>query len=137
MSATTTFDHTVDGARGAHAGESEAEAFERLDKLSQLLDTRFRVLGIPFGYDAILGLVPGIGDAASLGISTYIVAEGWRLGARKRAIARMGFNIVGDAVLGAIPILGTIIDVGWKANRRNVDLLKRELSRPGRRPRRA
>lgn len=131
MAHATTFDHAL---HRDLAGR-DAEAFDRVDKLARLLDSRFRVLGVPFGYDAILGLLPGVGDAASLGISTYILAEGWRMGARKRAIAKMGFNVLGDAVLGSIPLLGTIIDVGWKANRRNVDILKRELSLPGRRRR--
>lgn len=116
-------------ANGAAAHAGDVRDIADLEKLASLLDTRFRLLGIRFGYDALLGLLPGIGDAASLGISTYVVARAWQLGARKRTIARMGGNLVGDALLGAIPLAGTIVDVGWKANRRNVDLLRRELGR--------
>lgn len=103
-----------------------------LDKLSSLLDTRFKFMGVRFGLDPILGLVPGIGDAAGLILSSAIVAQGWRIGVRKRTLARMGLNMLGDTVLGSIPILGTFTDVAWKANRRNVELIRRDLQRHGR-----
>lgn len=103
-----------------------------LDKLSNLLDTRFKFMGVRFGLDPILGLVPGIGDAAGLVMSSAIVVQAWRIGVRKRTLARMGLNMLGDSLLGAIPILGTFTDVIWKANRRNVDLIRRDFERRGR-----
>lgn len=108
-----------------------APSTRELDELANWLDSKFSVFGIRFGFDSILGLVPGIGDAAGLAISAYLIGQGYRLGARKRTLARMGFNVLGDAIFGSIPILGTVIDVVWKANRANMRLLRRDLERKG------
>jgi hypothetical protein len=101
-----------------------------LDELAHWLDSRFSIFGIRFGFDSILGLIPGVGDLAGLALSTYLIGQGYRLGARKRTLARMSANVLGDTVLGSIPVLGTVADVAWKANRANMRLLRRELERP-------
>jgi hypothetical protein len=103
---------------------------ERLQYLATLLDARFRIPGTNwrFGLDGIIGLIPGVGDAAGALISLYIVAEAWRLGARKRTIVWMLGNIALDALLGAVPVLGDLFDVAWKANVKNMRLLKRDLA---------
>jgi hypothetical protein len=106
---------------------SEAE-LRHVEQLADMLDTRFRFLGIRFGWDAILGLVPGIGDLAAFGVSAYIILQAHRLGARKRTIARMLTNAGVDTVFGSVPVLGSLFDIGFKANRRNVRLLQRELA---------
>lgn len=100
-----------------------------LDKLSGWLDTRFSVMGVRFGIDPILGLVPGVGDAAGLVLSSAILMQAYRIGVRKRTLARMAANVVGDTLLGSIPILGTFTDVMWKANRSNVRLIRRDFER--------
>lgn len=102
---------------------------EKLDKLSSLLDSRYRIpgTGIRFGWDAILGLVPFVGDIATLGPSGYLVYKAWKLGARKRTIAKMGLNVGLDFVIGGVPILGDVFDTLYKANRRNFGILRREL----------
>jgi hypothetical protein len=111
----------------------EREALARLERLSRLLDTAIVVPGtsIRLGADAAIGLVPGIGDLITTAISSYIVYEAHRLGAPKHLIARMVGNVVIDSVIGAIPLAGDVFDVLWRANRRNVRLLRDHLTRPG------
>ncbi len=94
-------------------------------------NSKFSVLGIRFGLDSIMGIVPGVGDLAGLGVSAYLIGQGYRMGARKRTLARMAANVAGDSIIGAIPVVGTIADVAWKANNANMRLLKRDLERPG------
>lgn len=106
-----------------------AARLARLDRLADRLDTRFRVLGIRFGWDSILGLIPGVGDLATALPGAYIIAEGARMGARRRVLARMGLNTATDFVLGGVPIVGDLFDLAFKANRRNIALLKREMAR--------
>lgn len=103
---------------------------ENLDRLSTLLDSRFRIPGTPirFGWDSILGLIPGAGDLASLGPSAYLIYKGYRLGARKRTIIRMTANTGLDFIVGAVPILGDVFDLAFKANNRNFALLRKELA---------
>jgi len=100
-----------------------------LDKLSGWLDTRFSVMGVRFGIDPILGLVPGIGDAAGLILSSAIIAQAYRIGVRKRTLARMALNVAGDTVIGSIPLLGTVTDVMWKANTSNMRLIRKDFER--------
>lgn len=100
-----------------------------LDKLSGLLDTRFRFLGVRFGLDPILGLIPGLGDLAGLFMSSAIVLQAWRIGVRKRTLARMILNVFGDTILGSIPLFGTLVDIVWKSNRANVRLIRRDFER--------
>ncbi|MEM7694720.1 MAG: DUF4112 domain-containing protein [Pseudomonadota bacterium] len=102
---------------------------QELDNLAHWLDSKFSLFGIRFGLDSIVGLVPGIGDLVGLGLSSTIIAQGVRLGARKRTIARMVANVAGDTIVGSIPVLGTVVDVMWKANRANMKLLRHDLER--------
>lgn len=106
------------------------DEIEKLDRLSTLLDSRFRIPGTPirFGLDSILGLVPGAGDLASLGPSAYLIYKGYQLGARKRTILRMSANTGLDFVVGAVPLLGDVFDLVFKANNRNFALLRKELA---------
>ena len=86
-------------------------------------------LGWRFGLDGLIGLVPGAGDTVLTVISLYIVAEGWRLGVRKRTLARMLGNVLVDAGVGAVPVAGDVFDFLWKANRRNLALIEADLGR--------
>lgn len=106
-----------------------ARRLARLDRLADQLDTRFSLLGIRFGWDSILGLIPGIGDLATAAPGVYIISEAARMGTRRRTLARMAVNSGTDFVIGGIPLLGDIFDVAFKANRRNIALLKREMAR--------
>src|ERR1700756_135646 len=94
---------------------------KRVRLLSRLLDEQFRIPGTTYrvGLDGLLGLLPGIGDAAGALLSTYIVYEAIRLGVPKTLLLRMVANIGIDTVGGAIPVVGDIFDVAWKANKKN------------------
>jgi hypothetical protein len=107
------------------------ERVARLDVLANLLDTAFILPGINvrFGFDALIGLVPGIGDAITTAISLYIVLEARQLGAPAHLILRMLANVVVDGFVGAVPLVGDAFDVLWRANRRNVLLLREWLAR--------
>ena len=106
---------------------------ERLDTLGFLLDNSIRVpgTGLRFGIDPLLGLVPGIGDAAGALLSAWIVVKAARLGAPVPSLLRMLLNVAVEAAVGLIPVAGDLFDAGWKANARNVALLRRELQAPG------
>ena len=115
--------------------QSRAERIARLDALANLLDTAFVVPGtnIRFGIDAMIGLIPGIGDAITTVMSLYIVREARELGAPRHLIARMLVNVALDGVVGAVPLLGDAFDVMWRANRRNMALLQNHLAAEARR----
>jgi hypothetical protein len=123
-------DHRPD-LDGRKARRSDfAARLARLEALAHNLDSRYRVPGtkIRFGWDSILGLVPGLGDIATLGPAAYILLEAHRMGAPGSLKARMALNSGIDWVVGSVPVIGDLLDVGIKANRRNVELLKAHLA---------
>jgi Domain of unknown function (DUF4112) len=111
--------------RSAAAAAVDRRSLERLRQLAHLLDDRFRIPGTTYriGLDGLIGLVPGVGDAVTTLLALYIVLEARRLGVPLTKLGRMGLNVGVDAVLGAVPVLGDLFDVAWKANRRNLALL--------------
>jgi hypothetical protein len=100
---------------------------EQLELVATLLDDAFAIPGTNwrFGLDAIVGLVPGIGDLITSAFSFLIVFSAWHRGLPRVTIARMVGNIAVDTVVGAMPIVGDLFDAAWKSNRKNVELLKR------------
>ncbi len=98
----------------------------RLDALAHLLDSQFRIPGtnMRFGLDGIIGLVPYLGDMAGFVISGLLMRLMVRRGAGPGIMLRMLGNFVLDAVIGIIPLIGDLFDFGYKANRRNVNMLK-------------
>jgi len=102
---------------------------EKLDRFADALDNQFRIPGtnIRFGFDTLAGLIPGVGDTISIGSAAYLIHKGWTHGARKRTLSRMVGNAGIDFFLGSVPVVGDIFDLFYKANRRNVDLLRKEL----------
>jgi Domain of unknown function (DUF4112) len=112
---------------------TRAERLARIDALATLLDTAFVIPGtqIRFGLDALIGLIPGIGDAITTVMSLYIVREARALGAPRLLVARMVANVMLDGVVGAVPLVGDAFDVAWRANRRNMALLLAHLDRSG------
>lgn len=102
------------------------EIEENLGRLSWWMDDLFRipVLGWRFGLDAIVGLIPGFGDTATSLVSFYILASAVRYRVPRITLLRMGLNIGLDYLVGSIPLVGDILDAWWKANRRNVELLR-------------
>ncbi|HEY9445795.1 MAG TPA: DUF4112 domain-containing protein [Burkholderiales bacterium] len=111
-----------------------ADRVRRLGRLAWLLDSAVAVPGLKFriGLDALIGLVPGFGDAAGVLLSSYIVHEAWRLGAPKSVLIRMWLNVVVEGIVGAVPLLGDLFDAVWKANLRNVALLEAHVRNPRR-----
>ncbi|HEY0674448.1 MAG TPA: DUF4112 domain-containing protein, partial [Longimicrobiales bacterium] len=85
---------------------------------------------IRFGLDPLLGLLPGGGDAVTGAVATYAIVLAARLGAPPAVIARMAVNVLVDVATGTIPLLGDLFDVGWKSNRKNVQLLERYQAEP-------
>jgi hypothetical protein len=100
-----------------------------LEFLAGLLDDRFQIPGtdIRFGLDAIIGLIPGVGDAISASLASYLIWRAHQLGASKLTLLRMGGNMAVDTVLGAVPVVGDLFDVKFRSNRRNLELLRRQL----------
>lgn len=94
--------------------------------MAKWLDAKFTIPGtnIRFGLDALIGLIPGAGDFATLFVSGYMVTILARNGASGFVLARMALNIFIDALLGSVPIIGDIFDVAFKANIRNVKLMR-------------
>jgi hypothetical protein len=107
----------------------------RIDALATLLDTALVIpgTGVRFGLDALIGLFPGIGDLITTALSLFIVHEAYQLGAPGHVIARMLGNVAVDGVFGAVPLVGDAFDVLWRANRRNMRLLREWLEREERR----
>ncbi|PLS21594.1 DUF4112 domain-containing protein [Neptunicoccus cionae] len=116
-----------------HAMERDAEdrraRIARLDRLADTLDTRFRIFGIPIGWDSILGLIPGVGDLVTAGPGAIMFYEAHRIGARKRAKVKIAANTGIDMLIGGIPLVGDLFDVVFKSHRRNIEILKQELER--------
>jgi len=106
---------------------------EHLDYVAALLDDIFRIPGtkIRFGLDALIGWVPGVGDAMTGIASFLIVFASWRRGAKAVTLVRMVANVLLETAIGAIPVAGDAFHIIWKANRRNYRLLLREKEEPG------
>ena len=100
--------------------------FQFIDSISSLLDNKFRIpyTNIHFGLDFLIGLIPTAGDWLSFGISSSLVFSMVRRGIGIGMLLKMMGNITLDALVGSIPILGDLFDLHFKANRRNVNLLK-------------
>lgn len=106
-----------------------AASLRRIVRFSRLMDSAVRIpfTRVTMGLDGILGLIPVVGDITGLLLSGYVLVESQRAGASKRVKAHMVKNILIDATVGSVPILGDAFDVMYKANVRNVRLLRREL----------
>ena len=116
----------VDAADGSYAQSLSPE----LEAIARWTDTVFRIpgLNVRFGLDAIIGLVPGVGDILTALASLYILSAANRYKVSRITLARMATNIVLDTLLGAIPVVGDLFDAYWKSNQRNVELLRRHLA---------
>lgn len=119
-----------------HAPEIAAR-LRRVENLANWMDAGYRVpvLGIRFGWDSILGLVPVVGDVVAALPSLWILTEAHRMGARRGTLLRMALNTGADVMLGSVPIIGDLADVALKANRRNAALLRRDMADGPRAPR--
>lgn len=105
--------------------QDKSHSRRRLERYAWLLDSSLRLPGgFRIGVDGLIGLVPGIGDAAGALLSSYIIAEAVRMKAPRWVILRMALNVALETVVGAIPVLGDLFDFVYKANQKNVALLQ-------------
>jgi hypothetical protein len=109
---------------------SQQARLTRIRWLSYLLDEQFGIPGTRyrFGLDGLLGLLPGVGDIIGTLLSVYVLFEARQIGVPRTTMLRMVANIALDTVVGAIPVLGDVFDVAWKANKKNAALLSAYLT---------
>ncbi len=105
--------------------------FKNLKTLSTWLDSRFKgPFGMRFGLDALLGLIPVVGDLVTTFTSFYILMQAAQMGCSPSTIVRMGINIAIENFMDMFPVLGNIFDFFWKANNKNISLIERHLNNP-------
>ena len=106
--------------------EKQIQVEKGLDDLSYYLDGLFKIPGTGwrFGLDALIGLIPNVGDTLTSFASFYILFAGVRYGVPKITLLRMAYNIGLDYVVGTIPFIGDAFDFVWKANKQNMDLIR-------------
>jgi hypothetical protein len=111
-----------------------SDELQRLRALARVMDDAVRVPGTNFrvGLDALLGLVPGLGDVAGGLTTAYTIVAAQRLGAPRIVLLRMFWNVLVDTVFGSIPLLGDFFDAAYRANRRNVQILESYTTAPAR-----
>ena len=114
--------------------EAEEASLRRLETIARLLDGRWTIpgTGIRFGADALLSLLPAIGPVAGTAVSAYLLWEARRLGASAGLLLRMASNIGMDTLISAVPVAGAVGDVFFRANLRNMALLRSHLERRNR-----
>jgi hypothetical protein len=102
---------------------------QHLEKLAWRMENLLPIPGtdLRFGLDAVLGLVPVVGDVVAVIPGAYIMAHAHDMGASRRMLFRMGMNLTVDVVIGLVPGIGDLFDVAWNANTRNVRLLRHHL----------
>jgi hypothetical protein len=105
---------------------SQHRGLKHLGHLAKLMDAQFRIPGtdIRFGLDGIIGLIPGAGDLSTFAVSGYMVWVMANNGASGFVLARMTLNILIDALIGSIPLIGDVFDIAFKANMRNMRLMQ-------------
>jgi len=110
---------------------SRGDAAARMDMVAKLLDSAFVLPGTKrtVGIDAVIGLIPGVGDIITTLLSSYIIWEAHNLGVPKTQIARMLGNLAVHATVGTIPVLGDAFDAMFKVNQRNMRIVHRHLAR--------
>ena len=113
------------------AAPSSDAALRRLQTVANLLDSAFVIPGTKqrVGIDAIIGLIPGLGDVATTLLSSYIVWEARNLGVSRFSLARMLANLGIHAAIGSIPLVGDVFDAFFRVNQRNMRILRAQLGR--------
>lgn len=112
----------------------EIEIEKSLDDLSRYLDGLFRIPGTGwrFGLDALIGLIPNVGDTLTFVPSMYILFSGARYGVPKITLLRMALNIAIDYLVGMIPFIGDAFDFVWRSNKKNMELIRTRATGHGR-----
>jgi len=113
------------------AGTDPASVRARVVMLERLLERSFTIPGVnvPVGLDAIIGLVPVLGEVVTTALGAYVVWEARNLGLPKWKLWRMAGNVVFDTALGAVPVAGDLFDFLYRSNTRNLRIIKRHLDK--------
>ena len=113
--------------------QEDENTIAHIKSLSRLLDTKFQgPFGTRYGLDALVGLIPGVGDFITSAFSLYIIAQAAALGVSSATLIRMAINVIFENVIDMIPFVGNLFDFYWKANRKNMELLESHLQNPSR-----
>jgi len=104
--------------------ENISEKLASLERLSKIMDSQFNILGFKFGFDALIGIVPIAGNVITTLIAGYNVWQGSQLGVPKELVQKMIGNVIIDTVMSAVPIVGNIGDFFWRANDKNLVLMR-------------
>lgn len=112
-------------------GSDPASVRKRVEAMEMLLERSFRVPGVnmPIGLDALIGLIPVVGDIVTTALGAYIVWEARNLGLSKWQLTRMGANVAFDSVLGLVPVVGDAADFVFRSNTRNLRIIKKHLDK--------
>ncbi|MEO1729269.1 MAG: DUF4112 domain-containing protein [Pseudomonadota bacterium] len=112
-------------------GSDPASVRARVEAMEFLLERSFRIPGvnIPVGMDALIGLVPVLGDVITTALGAYIVWEARNLGLSKWSLTRMGANVAFDTVIGLVPLVGDAADLMFRSNTRNLRIIKKHLDK--------
>ncbi|MBU1254850.1 MAG: DUF4112 domain-containing protein [Alphaproteobacteria bacterium] len=112
-------------------GSDPVSIRRRVEALEQVLERSFRIPGVnyPVGLDAIVGLVPVVGDLITAAMGAYIVWEGKNLGMPKWKLWRMAGNVAFDTALGAVPLVGDAFDLVFRSNTRNLKIIRKHLDK--------
>jgi hypothetical protein len=124
----------IPAAEPQPVGEYIPRELAQVRALARVLDSAVEVPGTKFriGLDAVIGLIPGIGDLISMLVGGYILTTAARLGVPRAVLGRMLVNLGTDAVVGSVPVIGDVLDAAWRANSKNVRLLEQALAEPKR-----
>ena len=111
---------------------NDAPQIGGVDRLAWWLDNAITVPGTRFriGFDALIGLIPGVGDLVGTLLSSYIIGVAASQGLPRSALARMAINVALEAIVGVVPIVGDLFDAAWKSNQRNIQLMRQFRVRP-------
>lgn len=112
-------------------GSDPQSVRQRIEALEVLLERSFRIPGInyPVGLDAIIGLIPVLGDIVTTAMGAYLVWEARNLGLPKWKLWRMGANVAFDAAIGVVPVVGDAADLLFRSNSRNLRIVKKHLDK--------
>ena len=121
--------HAATGFAGRMQVDDREATLQKLERLADLLDSRWRIPGTNwrFGVDAVAAVVPLAGSLSTAPASAYMIKRAHDLGAPGHVLARMVGNVAFDAVVGSIPVVGPVVDLAVKANRRNMRMLRRHF----------
>ena len=116
---------------GLPVGRDPLAVRQRIEALEHLLERSLVIPGInrPIGLDAIVGLVPVVGDVIGAALGAYVIWEASNLGLPKWKLWRMAGNVAFDTAVGAVPVAGDVFDFLFRSNTRNLRIVKRHLDK--------